>query len=142
MIMDKYDGDLNDLIKLYHTDKSIPMDGILETMKQLIQTFHDNGMVHRDLYLRNFFYTKEGVIALADYGAAVVSNSEQLRKEDWQKYDNMSYIINEVKLGNVSDLMDEISEAAFYRTKKLLSTPISKIEVLFNGKICSDIWGA
>ena len=140
MILDKYDGDMNDLIQLYKTDKSIPMDAILETIQKLIEILHNNGIVHRDLHPGNIFYTKEGIIAIADYGQSVISDSEELREGDRNEYKSMAYIVNQLKQGRDFDKGTGLTDPLFIAHSELDIQRPPKILISFNGKICPDIW--
>ena len=140
MIIDKYDGDLNDLLNLYIRDKFIPMEDILQTLEQIIQTLHNNGIVHRDIFPRNILYTKDGTIALADYGMAVVSDSDKFRNDVWENYNNIVYIAKQIKNGRLSDETKDVNFYYYFRKELHSNKDINKIEIMFNGKICPDLF--
>jgi hypothetical protein len=133
LVIDKYDGTLDDLIYLSQRDPTIPMDKIMETVARLLQILHQNGIVHRDFHPGNIFYTKGGIFAVGDYGASLLSDNPILRELDWGFYRGIQEVIEKVKRG------------ARYEGFFEMSTPppnVPKaIHLIWKGRSCLDLVG-
>ena len=97
MIMDKYDGTLDDLLHLYQMDRSIPIDRILNDLENLIYKMHSLNIVHNDLHLRNVLYTKKGKIILADFGQSLYTTFDELKELDRLSFEGIKELYNIIK---------------------------------------------
>ena len=127
LIMDKYDGDLDMLMNLYQDGVSVPIVEIMSNVTKLIQKLHDINIVHRAIHPGNIFYTKEGIIALGDYGSALISDAKALQDEDWSMYNAIANTINSVG-------QDDRSWNEIYR--QLALRQLSPVKILFNNELC------
>ena len=130
IVMDKYDGTLAELIQLYQTDKSIPIDEIMRLAGRLLETLHQNTIIHRDFHPGNIFYTQGGIFAVGDYELALISDSPQLKQLDRQYYQNMLNTVQRVKAGGPYDISNVWIDTA--------PSPFPEIRYIWKGKICLD----
>jgi len=141
MIMDRYDGTLEDLISLYQKDQSIPIESVVATVGKALQILHQNGIVHRDFHPGNIFYTREGTVAVADYELSLLSDSEPLRQRDRDIYMVIVNTVKRIKEGRrfatvrkaLGDVLDEMKREGTIPPK----TRVSRL--LWNGNLCPDL---
>ena len=127
IVMEKYDGTLQDLIYLYQTDKSIKLDEIIVILKSYIEKMHEHGIVHRDLSSNNIMYKTDGSIAIIDYGFSIYSKNEKLRSYDYD-------VINEL-----IEIKKKIDNNEKFELKKIhLGGLVENFTFLYNGNICDD----
>lgn len=131
MIMDKYDGTLTDLLFFYQKDKSLPVDKILQSIEKLMDKMHQNGIVHRDLSTDNILYTKDNLVAIADFGISFYSTSETLRDIDRNFLRAIREIYEKIRQGQMFEHPDDIPlDLTFF------DFPIVKF--FWNGHECPD----
>ena len=58
IVMDRYDGTLEDLIGLYKTNDMIPVDLYMEHVWRLLNVLHQNNIIHGDFSSSNIFLHK------------------------------------------------------------------------------------
>lgn len=131
MIMNKYDGTLSDLLYLYQTDKSIPMEQIIQLIKEMVERMHSQGIIHRDLSSDNILYTQSGLISIIDYGLAFYSTSELLKKGDIEFIEGIQNVYELIDKGENFPDPEEIMLAALPNNNAI-------IRFLWNGNECDD----
>ena len=131
LIMDRYDGTLDDLLYAYQQDKSIPMLEIFNRIRDLLIRLHSAGIVHRDLHPGNIFYTRDGQFAIGDYGNALRTDYPLYREIDWYVYQSMINLVNRIRMGT------SYERGTFYE----VTPPPSRIfepTLIWRGRVCND----
>ncbi len=129
LVMDRYDGNLGELFYLYQTDRTIPVDKVMEVVKQLLSILHQNNIIHRDIHPMNILYTKGGIIAIADYGLSMISDSEDLKRFDREDYESMADLLEEIRQGRTFENPRAISFAMGIKSDH-------NFMINWNGNIC------
>ena len=99
IIIDKYDGTLDDLLYLYQFDRSIPVRSVAQRAADCLRILHQNGIVHQDFHPGNIFYTKDGIVAVGDFGVSLISDNAVLRARDWHYYGGILEVIQKIEAG-------------------------------------------
>lgn len=131
MIMNTYDGTLTDLLWLYQTNKSIPIDQILQLVQKLIAKIHQEGIIHRDLSTDNILYTKDGLFAITDFGLSINSTSEELREIDRSFFRGMRDVYYRISNGETFEDPESMMIEA-------IPMRLPFIRFFWNGHECSD----
>ena len=132
LVMNRYDGTLDDLLKLYEKDKSIPMDQIMQVIEKLVEKMHEQGVVHRDLNVHNILYTKEGIFVITDFGLSVYSTSEALREIDRIYLRRMKEVYMKIKSGET--YLQQLRRLTFFKQE------MPAVQFFWNGYKCKDWW--
>ena len=132
MVMDKYEGNLGDLMVMYQYDKKIPMDKIMDNLRILVVKMHEAGITHNDLLLPNIMYKKDGSIAIIDYGNSTYNTSQILREHDMENLRAISVLHNRIKSGEVVGELDDMLDAVDHVPPNII--------IHINGQEC-DHWG-
>jgi len=111
LIMERFDGNLAELLLLYQDRKDISIDPILASIYKLITRMHSIGIVHRDLKPANILYKNDGSVVIADYGFAFRSNLSSLQEDDWTFYTEIVDLVNRIKRGERFLNVKEIGKA-------------------------------
>jgi len=99
IIMEKYDGTLDDLLWLYQFDKNIRMDKFLNDTAILLAKMHSLNISHGDLHTDNIFYNKSGKIVISDFGQSLYTTSQELIDKDWASFKGIKGLYNRIKEG-------------------------------------------
>jgi len=131
MIMDRYDGTLKELLWLYQTDKTLPIEMMLKSIENMINKMHDQGVVHRDLNPDNILYTIDRLVAISDFGSALYSKSEELRELDRNFFRCTMDAYNKINNGeNYDDIWDIYLD--------IVSFERPNIQFIYNGDKIQD----
>ena len=101
IIMNKFDGNLHQLMSKYKTNKNIKMLDIINVVSGLTKKMHSLNIFHGDLHLRNILYSNSGDIAISDFGNSLYTTSQELKDSELINLDGFKKIyqlINEDSL--------------------------------------------
>lgn len=131
LVLDRYDGNLSELLLSYQDRKEIHLEPLIESVRKLITSMHEAGVVHRDLTPNNILYNSDGSIVLADYGLAIRSDLESVRDDDWKAYTALVTLVNRIKAGE-----------RFVNTRAIIRAfnveGIEPLTFIWKGHTCSD----
>lgn len=129
IIMDRYEGNLAELLLLYQKNKNLSLDPILTTVRKLITNMHINGIIHRDLIPANILYKNDGTFVIADYGLAIRSN--MFREDDWKFYDSLISLIERIEKGEQFKSIKNINTTSF-------PEGVEPLTLIWKGNECQD----
>ena len=132
MIMDRYDGTLNDLLWSYQLDKTIPLDEILNDLANLINKMHSLNIAHIDLHMGNILYIRSGKIIISDFGQSLCTNSKELKDDDWRSFEGIKRLYNGIKQEGEIIEKDYLSDVYFELTPPTLYNFV----FMWNSKPC------
>lgn len=81
IIMEKYDGNLRQLMLSYFFDRTIPIENYLNDVAILVDKMHSLNIYHADLHLRNIFY-KGSALVIGDFGFSLRTDVQELKDSE------------------------------------------------------------